>query len=489
MQLALLLGCGLASKQGQGLRLAARRRPQTRLASSVASTVAETGSVSAAAAASSLRQLFGNSGRTLFVGEGDLGFSAAVCKTVAGGDGARGTYVSSTWDTPIKLSRSFQNASANVDAILFHGGRVLFEVDATKLGETAALQGHKFDTVCWMFPHVPGKQNIKRNRLLLQSFFSSARKVLAPGGSVLLALAQGQSGFTGLETNQDWLHSWKMSAAAAEAGLLVTNAQAFHVEGLGELGYSPQGHRGSGGSFPTRQAEIFRLEEPRDGVSAVQAPVFVHEIHLLGTAGQWSAHQLESKASEAARALLVEHGFPDALWAIHMVDFYTPDPTRCEVVSHTLQLAYCSTEQPVGRSTADEMRALMERELSGRLGLALRVEKAGGKVSKPHCWPIAQALLLGAEEGASGTGDDVAMDPALLNDALREFEPRLAQPQSLENPALLNADKNEEFTAAHHAAAWGVEAEAIRAVARRLWRRRVGVLIHQVGRADQKEHS
>ena len=31
-----------------------------------------------------------------------------------------------------------------------------------------------FDTIAWNFPHIPGKQNIKRNRELIQNFMMSA---------------------------------------------------------------------------------------------------------------------------------------------------------------------------------------------------------------------------------------------------------------------------------------------------------------------------
>jgi len=416
----------------------------------------------------SLRAYFRPGHKTLFVGEGDLGFSAFVARTFVGGD-----YTSSTWDTSSRLEASFPNASANVKSIIQSGGRVLYGVDATKLENL----DQNFDAIVWMFPHVPGKQNIKRNRLLLHNFFKSAKGILAPGGHILLALAQGQSGFTSLTSNQDWLHSWKLSDACSEAGLLVTSVQHFSVDSLRDHGYSPQGHRGHGGSFPTRQAELFKLEPPllSGSVVGVQAPVFCHEIHLLGS-DMKSSSELEIAATDATKALFRDHGMPPALWTAHMVDLYV-EP-KSQLISHTVQLAYCSTEFAVGRSLADGMRELVERELPSRLGLKLRTEKAGGKVSKAHCWEIALALK-GVDDFS---GKEVNNIPAAqLSEALRELEP-VSVPLDVDNPAIMNAVANAAFTRSYQDKTWGEQADEIRREARRLWQRRVGVLIHNVGK-------
>ena len=401
-------------------------------------------------------------GRALFVGEGDLGFSSFVCRALP-----EVQCTSSTWDTPSRLESSFGNASSNVESIVERGGRVLYEVDATKLEEKFADE--RFETVVWMFPHVPGKQNIKRNRLLINDFFSSAKSVLAPGGHVVLALAEGQSGFSNLTSNQDWLHSWKLSAASSEAGLLVTSHQNLSLEVLTTEGYSPKGHRGHGGWFPTRRAEIFRLEIPSNEDLAVQAPVFVHEVHLLAADMRESA-PLEAAVAEAVRALLSEQDLPPALWSAHMVDVYVDKSSG--LVSHTLQIAYCSTTHAVGRSKADEMRSVVEGLLPLRVGMHLRVEKAGGKVSKAHCWPIALALKEGSDQGAT-----TELTASAVSAALRELEP-----QQQKNPAALRAEKNGNLVKQAQDELWGKErADEIRREARRLWQRRVGVLIHDVG--------
>jgi len=412
---------------------------------------------------SDMERYLGGGQRVLFVGEGDFGFSACISKILPSADGRE--LKATTWDSKTKLESSFANASANTRMITENGGSVLYGVDATKLDEH--FTPSTFDSVVWMFPHVPGKQNIKRNRALLQAFFSSSRKVLAPGGTVVLALAEGQSGLGNLTSNQDWLHSWKLSAAAAEGGMLVSSRADLELSEFHNLGYSPQGHRGSGGTFPTRQAEIFRLVAPdseRNKV-AVQAPCYVHELHLLDSK-MHAASALESAAEMAVIALLAEKGLPtSSLWSTLLVDFYVCP--RTQLLSHTLQLAYCSETHALGRSAADAIRELVESELPARLGLSLRTEKAGGKVSKEHCWAVAQELrrlsLAGEQEqGQRETAVQQSADTAeRLNEALRALEDDGAQEQQIGTESS------------------GAEVEEIKSIARGLWRRRVGVLINE----------
>ena len=145
------------------------------------------------------------------------------------------------------------------------------------------------------------------------------------------------------------------------------------------------------------------------------------------------------------------------------------------LVSHTLQIAYCSTTHAVGRSKADEMRSVVEGLLPLRVGMQLRVEKAGGKVSKAHCWPIALALKEGSDQGAT-----TELTASAVSAALRELEP-----QQQKNPAALRAEQNGNLVKQAQDELWGKErADEIRREARRLWQRRVGVLIHDVGRSS-----
>lgn len=404
---------------------------------------------------------------TLFVGEGDFGFSKCILTNLP--DSA--PIVCSTWDTAEKLRDSFLNASANVQGILDNGGDVHYQVDATKLEQF--YPPGAFSKICWMFPHVPGKQNIKRNRLLLQSFFNSARKVLADDGIIILALAEAQSGCSNLASNQDWLHSWQLTAQAAEAGVLLVSKEEFDVETLEMYGYSPQGHRGSGGTFPTRRAEIFQLQDPRvRDIEAIQAPIYVHEVHLLSSK-MHVAGDLVADATLAVEDILKQHGHAPALWSVLLVDFYV-EP-KSQLISHTLQIAYGSRYHAIGRTKADAMRAIIEVELPTKLNLKIRLEKTGGKVSKAHSDVIATALwkITHADQNLDVVDNSSALH---LNQALRELEPGYVS-----NKALARAEENAAFTKEYHDKSFGEESESIRRIARKLWRRRVGVLVSEAG--------
>jgi len=56
---------------------------------------------------------------------------------------------------------------------------------------------------------VPGKANIKRNRLLLNNFFHSAKDVINNDGKIIVSLVGGQSG-TSASNTEEWNRSFKL---------------------------------------------------------------------------------------------------------------------------------------------------------------------------------------------------------------------------------------------------------------------------------------
>jgi hypothetical protein len=309
--------------------------------------------------------------KALVCGDGDFSFARALVE--------KGVYESvcaTTLDTPERLVKSFPKAAENVAAILQcerSRGSIQYEVDATKLPYQ-----NEFDAVIWNFPHVPGKANIRYNRILLEKFFTSAAQVIRPEGQIFCSLVEGQSG-VGCASNEEWDVSWKLPHQVAEAGLLLTGKSAFDVSAF--PGYEVQGKRGHGGGFRLGDAQMFTAMRPNAGMSiseqgnsgggtprnAIHAPIYTHEVHMYADEKtiDWAA--FERRVSDAASARCKAHGYEHCLWSVHLVDVYVcPNEKR---VSYAVQLAYCSLSTALGRTRADRIRTIMEEELPAVLML------------------------------------------------------------------------------------------------------------------------
>ena len=434
---------------------------------------------------SSILELFRGK-RVLTVGEGDLGFSASLAKK-----GLCSSLTASTWDTNAKLLQAFDHAERNVDIITnTPSSCVVYEQDATKL-EFKSL-GDPFDIVLWNFPHVPGKANNKWNRVLLDNYFAAAKRVLNKDGKCLVTLCPDQSGWHS-GTHRQFLHSWKLTHAAAENGLLVSNVRPFDVDEAAFRDiYYPMGHRGNGGRFSAfqGQADLFTLQQAGPGVNGQQAPLYAHEIHVNArhiSNIEW----LEVETRKGITAICTEEGAElrhalrgsDPVWAVHVVDIYVCP--RTGLISHALEISYCSTSCAVGREVADMIREQVELQLPHFLNMArheavvnagderehgdddewftLRREKIGGRVSQPHYWQVAQV-----KKSMTDTGG------GKLSVALSEVE---RQGQAAPTLSLLSDDN---LGRSGSCGGGDPDVELIRSMARKLWRRRLGVLIRDV---------
>lgn len=285
-----------------------------------------------AAVSAKLPQLYDLKSRVLVVGDGDFSFSRFLAENFE-----HQSILATTMDTPEVLYSSFQKAKEHVEIISgYDRSYINYCIDATMLD--FHFQSQLFDVIIWNFPHIVGKQNIKRNRELIYRFLLSASKVLSSNGSIKVSLCEKQCG-TQSRNRFDWDHSWKLSAQVADAGLLLSHHENF--DPFEYVGYTPIGHRGHGGAFLTGNSQLFSVSKPGDGVKGYQCPIYTHEVHMLKNTMELDILALESKVQAIVSAML-EEGFKvvDGLWSVHMVDLYVCP--RTGDFCHTVQVPYLS---------------------------------------------------------------------------------------------------------------------------------------------------
>lgn len=132
----------------------------------------------------------------LLVGEGDLSFATSIiehhdCENVT---------ATVLEKDKAELLEKYPHAAENIAKIEAQGGRVVYGVDARKMGPYARKGKDPEGTmerIIFNFPHVGGKstdvnRQVRHNQEMLVSFFRRALLSLAPGGTVTVTLFEGE---------------------------------------------------------------------------------------------------------------------------------------------------------------------------------------------------------------------------------------------------------------------------------------------------------
>uniref|UniRef100_A0A7R9ZMG5 25S rRNA (uridine-N(3))-methyltransferase BMT5-like domain-containing protein n=1 Tax=Craspedostauros australis TaxID=1486917 RepID=A0A7R9ZMG5_9STRA len=130
------------------------------------------------------------------VGDGDLSYSAQCARSETT------MHIHATvLETEAHHRRVYHNSDTNTQIIRDAGHTVLFGIDCR--------QPHPCERVDFLFPHVVGKNNLKRNRKLVRDFLCNA----SGAQHIYIAVTQEQS------------TTWQIAQSAALYGLFVTELE------------------------------------------------------------------------------------------------------------------------------------------------------------------------------------------------------------------------------------------------------------------------
>lgn len=151
----------------------------------------------------------------LIVGEGNFSFASEFVKHVTGD----GWFVYATSLDSQETVFKDEFAKHNVECLRSYSHvTVCHGVDATRIHDS--YPEHIFSLIIFNFPHVGGKSNIKKCRVLLSNFLCSGSQHLCEHGRILVSLCRGQGGTPADVSRATYGNSWQVASQAAKAGMV-----------------------------------------------------------------------------------------------------------------------------------------------------------------------------------------------------------------------------------------------------------------------------